>query len=114
MSNRIGAGEQVVVERRALTTDERLGDALFTGLRLKRGVDMIILSRAVWHRCLGRFGDAPRAISASRHPVETGWTPALDPAGDVAGQRGDVGLRLDLSLRGVPVNIKPPFETKEG
>ena len=48
-THRIGGGESVVVDRRTLTNDERLGDALFTGLRLNRGVDVDLLSM--------RYGD---------------------------------------------------------
>ena len=58
-------GESVVAERRVLTDDERLGDALFTGLRLTGGVDIRILSFRygvdVWQRFgdrLARFVDA--------------------------------------------------------
>jgi oxygen-independent coproporphyrinogen III oxidase len=36
---RIGAGESPVAERRALTREQRLQEALFTGLRLSAGVD---------------------------------------------------------------------------
>jgi oxygen-independent coproporphyrinogen-3 oxidase len=52
--NMLAADRSVVAERRALTNDERLGDALFTGLRLNRGVDLDILSMRygvdVWDR----------------------------------------------------------------
>ena len=48
------AGAPVVAERHALSWDERLGDALFTGLRLSRGVDIEIMSKRygidVWQR----------------------------------------------------------------
>jgi oxygen-independent coproporphyrinogen III oxidase len=37
---RIAAGEPVVAERRTLEPDERVEDALFTGLRLTAGVDL--------------------------------------------------------------------------
>lgn len=51
---KIQCGESVVAERRVLTNDERLGDALFTGLRLNRGVDIHVLSIQydvdVWQR----------------------------------------------------------------
>ena len=44
----------MVIDRRRLSNDERLGDALFTGLRLNRGIDLDILSRRyaidVWER----------------------------------------------------------------
>ena len=53
-AHRIRGGETAVVDRRVLTIDERLGDALFTGLRLKSGVDAELLSIRygidVWHR----------------------------------------------------------------
>ena len=54
---RIDAGESVVVERRKPTTDERLGDALFTGLRLKCGVDTDLLSARYGVDVWGRFGE---------------------------------------------------------
>ena len=51
---RIGAGHPIALDRRRLSNDERLGDALFTGLRLNRGIDLDILSRRyavdVWER----------------------------------------------------------------
>jgi oxygen-independent coproporphyrinogen III oxidase len=51
---RIAVGQPVVAERRALTAAERLEDALFTGLRLARGVDMEEIGRRygvdVWQR----------------------------------------------------------------
>ena len=50
------SGESVVVDRRVLTNDERLGDALFTGLRLNRGVDISMLSARYGVDIWGRFG----------------------------------------------------------
>jgi len=51
---RISADDSVMVERRTLSTDERLGDAMFTGLRLNRGVDIEAMSKRydvdVWRR----------------------------------------------------------------
>ena len=56
---RIGSGEAVIVDFRNLSIDERLGDALFTGLRLNEGVDVDVLSRRyginVWERFAGRL-----------------------------------------------------------
>ena len=50
----IRARRTVVLDRRRLSNEERLGDALFTGLRLNRGIDLDILSRRyaidVWER----------------------------------------------------------------
>jgi oxygen-independent coproporphyrinogen-3 oxidase len=38
--NRVAHGQPVVTDHRVLSADERLGDALFTGLRLIDGVDL--------------------------------------------------------------------------
>lgn len=53
---KIGSGGPVTVENRRLTNDERLGDALFTGLRLNRGVDMDLLSLRYGVDVWSRFG----------------------------------------------------------
>ena len=51
---RVAAGEATAVERRQLTGEERLEDALFTGLRLSEGVDIEAVGRRygvdVWQR----------------------------------------------------------------
>jgi oxygen-independent coproporphyrinogen III oxidase len=51
---RIGAGTTVRTDIRRLTPDERLGDALFTGLRLTNGLDLDLLNARyntnVWAR----------------------------------------------------------------
>ncbi len=54
---KISAGAPVVAERRALSNDERLGDALFTGLRLNDGIDLKILSRRYGVDVWERFGE---------------------------------------------------------
>jgi oxygen-independent coproporphyrinogen III oxidase len=56
-TNKIGAGETVAVDRRALTPDEQVGDALFTGLRLNCGVDTDLLSMRYAIDVWGRFGE---------------------------------------------------------
>ena len=56
-TNRIIGGESAVVDRRALTNEERLGDALFTGLRLSCGVDAELLSMRYGIDVWGRFGE---------------------------------------------------------
>ena len=56
-TNRIVTGESAVVDRRSLTNDERLGDALFTGLRLSCGVDAELLSMRYGIDVWGRFGE---------------------------------------------------------
>jgi oxygen-independent coproporphyrinogen-3 oxidase len=62
---RIAGGASVVAERRNPAADERLGDAVFTGLRLNRGVDLSMLSERysvdIWARFrerLAPFGEA--------------------------------------------------------
>jgi oxygen-independent coproporphyrinogen-3 oxidase len=51
---KIAAGQPVKTGIRTLTPDERLGDALFTGLRLTKGVDIEAIGRKygvdVWQR----------------------------------------------------------------
>ena len=51
---RIGRGEGTAVDSRRLSADERLGDALFTGLRLSDGVDLETIDKRygvdVWRR----------------------------------------------------------------
>ena len=54
---RIAAGASVVAERRDLAADERLGDAVFTGLRLNRGVNLSTLSRRYSVDIWARFRD---------------------------------------------------------
>lgn len=56
-TSRISSGESVIVDRRALTDDERLGDALLTGLRLTCGVDVTVLSGRYGIDIWKRFGD---------------------------------------------------------
>ncbi|HEY0284907.1 MAG TPA: radical SAM family heme chaperone HemW [Vicinamibacterales bacterium] len=55
--DRIARGESAVVDRRTLTDEERLGDALFTGLRLSCGVDVDLLSMRYGVDIWRRFGD---------------------------------------------------------
>jgi oxygen-independent coproporphyrinogen-3 oxidase len=56
-TNRIVGGESPVVDRRTLTSDERLGDALFTGLRMSCGVDAELLSVRYGIDVWSRFGE---------------------------------------------------------
>ena len=52
--SRVRRREPVATDVRKLTADERLGDALFTGLRLTKGLDMAVLNQRydvdVWQR----------------------------------------------------------------
>jgi oxygen-independent coproporphyrinogen-3 oxidase len=56
-TNRIVGGESTAVDRRSLTNDERLGDALFTGLRLSCGIDVEVLSMRYGTDVWRRFGE---------------------------------------------------------
>ncbi len=56
-THKIDADESVVVDTRMLTLDEQLGDALFTGLRLNRGIDADVLSMRYGIDVWGRFGE---------------------------------------------------------
>jgi oxygen-independent coproporphyrinogen-3 oxidase len=62
---RVTRGDSVIAEQRTLTRDERIEDALFTGLRLTSGLDLQAIARRygvdVWQRYgleLSRFVDA--------------------------------------------------------
>ncbi len=54
---RVMAGQPVAVDVRTMTPDERLEDALFTGLRLAGGVDVESAARRYGVDVWGRFGD---------------------------------------------------------
>jgi putative oxygen-independent coproporphyrinogen III oxidase len=54
---RVTSGETPAVERRELTRDERLEEALFTGLRLTNGVDIAAAGARYGIDVWGRFGD---------------------------------------------------------
>ncbi len=53
---RVTAGQAVAIDRRALSPDERLEEALFTGLRLSDGVDLEEVGRRYDVEVWGRFG----------------------------------------------------------
>ena len=55
---RIHRREAVAVDRRTLTGEERLGDALFTGLRLAEGLDLETINRRYHVDVWGRYGAA--------------------------------------------------------
>ena len=55
---RLREGIDPVVERRVLTPDERLEEALFTGLRLSAGIDMDIVRRVYGVDVWSRYGEA--------------------------------------------------------
>jgi oxygen-independent coproporphyrinogen-3 oxidase len=54
----VRAGRSPAVEHRTLSPDERLGDALFTGLRLVEGVDLDFVGRRYRVDVWDRFGPA--------------------------------------------------------
>jgi putative oxygen-independent coproporphyrinogen III oxidase len=79
---RIGTGESAVIEARRMSPEERLGDALFTGLRLTDGVNL----------------DAIR----DRYGVDVWQRHSLDLADFIeAGLLGHEGARLWLTRRGM-------------
>ena len=65
--DRVAAGTSVVTERNVLSRDERLGDALFTGLRLTEGVDMAAIGEQYETSVWNRYGEALRPY------IEEGW-----------------------------------------
>jgi oxygen-independent coproporphyrinogen-3 oxidase len=71
---RIDAGQSAAVDRRVLTIDEQLGDALFTGLRLNDGIDTHEISERYGVNVLQRYGaeldrfvDAGLLLAAAGH-----------------------------------------------
>jgi oxygen-independent coproporphyrinogen-3 oxidase len=58
---KVSAGDDVSVDRRRRSLEEKLGDALFTGLRLCRGIDLDALSARygvdIWERFGARLTD---------------------------------------------------------
>ena len=60
-------GAPVAETRRRLATDERLGDALITGLRLVEGVDLATVERRYGVDLRGRYG-----VAVGRF-VDAGW-----------------------------------------
>ena len=61
----VGRGERVVAEARTLSAGERLGDALFTGLRLVEGIDLAGVEARYGVDVLDRFGDALEPFRAA-------------------------------------------------
>ena len=55
--DRVARGESLRTDERRLTPDERLGDALFTGLRLCSGLDLDEINRRYGADVWGRYGD---------------------------------------------------------
>ena len=78
---RIGAGEPTVGERRELTSDERLEEALFTGLRLADGIDIEAVGRAIRRGRLGPVRVGPRAVRRRGAAGPGGTAAAADAAG---------------------------------
>lgn len=65
--DRVGAGADLVVERRVLTSGERLEEALFTGLRLVEGIDMDGMASAYGVDVWARYGEPLQPF------LEGGW-----------------------------------------
>jgi oxygen-independent coproporphyrinogen-3 oxidase len=69
---RVAAGQPTASERRQLTGDERLEDALFTGLRLADGLDLDAIGRRYGVDVWARFGAALAPFVAERLLVRDG------------------------------------------
>ncbi len=69
---RIASGAAAACERRELSTSERLGEALFTGLRLVSGVNMDILDQRYGVDVWARYGEALRPFMAGGQLVRDG------------------------------------------
>ena len=65
--SRMAAGEPVATERRHLTPDDRLAEAMFTALRLAEGVDVDEMGRRYRVDVWDRFGKSLEPFLATRH-----------------------------------------------
>jgi oxygen-independent coproporphyrinogen-3 oxidase len=63
--NRVVAGTPVALDRRERSDDERLGDALFTGLRLTDGLDLAVVGRRYGVDAWARYEPALRPHAAA-------------------------------------------------
>jgi oxygen-independent coproporphyrinogen III oxidase len=70
--SRVQAGEGATIERRSLTREERLEDALFTGLRLADGIDIEDVGRRYGVDVWARFGTNLAPFVAERLLVREG------------------------------------------
>jgi oxygen-independent coproporphyrinogen-3 oxidase len=87
---RIQGGTPVATDRRERGDLERLGDALFTGLRLTEGVDLAEVGARYGIDAWGRYEPALRPSDVRRS------SGAADPAGNAGRQRSDDRLRVNL------------------
>ena len=73
---RIAAGAPVIAERRVLDTEERVEEALFTGLRLTAGLDLAAIAARygvdVWRRYGAELARSRQPVSWSTSPIG-GW-----------------------------------------
>lgn len=82
---RVGDGASVVAERRRLEPQQRIEEALFTGLRLSAGVDLAVIQARYGVDVWGRYGDELQRF------VDGGWL------------RHEPGQRLALTRGGMLV-----------
>ena len=75
--DRVGRDDDVVVEKRERSLDERAGDALFTGLRLTRGVDFAEVGARYGQDLWARHAPALRPLAAARRLTIDGTRVAL-------------------------------------
>jgi oxygen-independent coproporphyrinogen-3 oxidase len=70
--SRLDRGQSVVTERRALTREVQLEEALFTGLRLAGGVDLDAVGRRYGIDAWAKYGDAVRPSIDARLAIREG------------------------------------------
>jgi oxygen-independent coproporphyrinogen-3 oxidase len=70
--DRVTSGTDLVTESRVLTSLERLEEALFTGLRLTKGIDMAAISSRYDVDVSARYGEALRPFLESGRLVQEG------------------------------------------
>ena len=87
-------GRDPVTERRVLSANERLEEALFTGLRLTEGLDIEAVGARYGVDVWERYGEALRPFLDEGWLVREGGAAAVDPRRDADGQRSDGRFRV--------------------
>ena len=80
------AGEAPVAESRERPADERLGDALFTGLRLTAGLDFDEIGARYGLDAWGRYEEALRLAGISRPSHHRRASRPADPGRHAGGE----------------------------
>ncbi len=108
--DRVGRGMPIATDIHRLSSDERLGDALFTGLRRTAGVEHGRGGSALRRGRVAALSGRPRAIY-SGWVSKARWRAALvDPPRHAPGQRGDGRVRVSCAVVIFFVNLVTEYD----